>query len=148
MSDQNPISLDAQIIARVRQFLQSSNVNQRQLAAAFGADSANFNSWLSGTKGLSVTKMAKLIQILGLDQMQLQAKFSGPSVTARIKHFQSLSGKPITLDNSGGSWIPGQSGQDPNDGSTNDEQALLDEISDLHRQIIDKIKAYQDTYPQ
>src|SRR6202522_474390 len=86
-----------------------------------GADAGNFSAFLAGAKSLSVTKMEKLLQILGLDRMQLQAKLSAPSVTARIKHFQSLNGKPKTLNDSGGSWVPGQSGQDPNDDSTDDE---------------------------
>jgi hypothetical protein len=112
-----------------------------------GAD-PGISAFLAGAKSLSVTKMEKLLQILGLDRMQLQAKLSAPSVTARIKHFQSLNGKPKTLNDSSGSWVPGQSGQDPNDDSTDDEPALLDEISGLHQQIIDKIKACQGTFPQ
>jgi hypothetical protein len=147
MSD-NPIPLDAQVVTRVRQFLQSTNISQRWLAREIGSDPGNFSAFLSGAKSLAATKMAKLLEILGLDRMQLQAKFSGPSVTARIEHFQSLDGKPMTLDASGGFWVPGQSGQDPNDDGTDDEQALLDKISGLHQQIIDKIKAYQDAYPQ
>src|ERR1700678_456424 len=148
MSDQNPISLDAQVVARVRQFLQSTNVSQRRLAAEGGSDPGNFSAFLAGSKSLSVTKIAKLLTILGLNRLQLEAKFSGLPVTARIKPFQSLDGKPMTLDDSGGSRVPGQSGQDPNDDNTDDEQALLDEIAGLHQQIIDKIKAYQDAYPQ
>jgi hypothetical protein len=136
------MSLDSQVIARVRQFLQSSNVNQRQLAGAIGADSANFNSWLSGTKGLAVTKMAKLLAILGMNQMQLAAKFNGPSVMARFAHVQTLNG--IKLDDSGGSWVSGDpsGGTDPND-SSDDEQRLLEEIAGLHQVILDKINAFQ-----
>ena len=128
MSDQNPISLDAQIIARVRQFLKSTNVSQRRLAAAVGSDSGNFSAFLAGAKSLAATKMSKLLEILGLDRTQLEAKFS-PSVTAQIEHFQSLDGKSMTLDDSGGSWIPGDqsSGGDPNDTGGDELQRLLDE---------------------
>jgi hypothetical protein len=79
MSDK-PISLDAQVVARVRQFLQSTNVSQRKLAAAVGSDPGNFSAFLAGAKSLPVTKMAKLLQILGLNRMQLEAKFSGSAV--------------------------------------------------------------------
>jgi len=148
MSD-NPFSLDAQVVARARQFLQSTNISQRWLAREIGADAGNFSAFLAGTKSLAVTKMAKLLQILGLDRMELQAKFNGPAVTARVEHFQSLNGKLMKLDDSGGYWVSGDksSGPDPSD-STDDEQGLLDEIAGLHQQIIDKIKAYQDAYPE
>jgi hypothetical protein len=101
----NPNSLDGQVVARVRQFLQSTNISQRWLARQIGSDPGNFSAFLSGAKSLSVNKMAKLLEILGLDRTQLQAKFS-PSVTARIEHFQSLDGKPMKLNDSG--WVPGQ----------------------------------------
>jgi plasmid maintenance system antidote protein VapI len=145
MSDQNPISLDAQVVARVRQFLQSTNISQRWLARQIGSDPGNFSAFLSGAKSLAATKMAKLLEILGLDRMQLQAKFS-PSVTARIEHFQS-DGKPMKLDAS--SWVPGQSGTDPNDGASiiddddpdTTEAFLLKQI-EIHKAAIGAISDY------
>ena len=124
----NPNSLDEQVVARVRQFLQSTNIRQRWLAREIGSDFGNFYAFLSCTKSLAATKMAKLLEILALDPMQVEAKFS-PSVTAQIEHFQSLDGKSMTLDDSGGSWIPGDqsSGGDPNDTGGDELQRLLDE---------------------
>jgi transcriptional regulator with XRE-family HTH domain len=139
MSD-NPISLDAQLIARLRQFLQSTNVSQRQLCRMVGADPGNFSAFLSGVKSLSVTKMHKLLQVLNLDRSQLEKKFSSKALMSEVLNLQE-SGKPMTLDD-GGNWTPGQQGTDPND-SSDDEQRLLDEIAGLHQQIIDKINAYQ-----
>jgi transcriptional regulator with XRE-family HTH domain len=138
MSDQNPISLDAQIIARVRQFLRSTNFSQRRLAAAVGSDPGNFSAFLAGAKSLSVNKMAKLLEILGLDRMQLQAKFS-PSVTARIEHFQSLNGKLMKLDGGSGDANDGDgSGDDP------DTDYFLRKQLAIHQKAIDLIQGYLD----
>jgi hypothetical protein len=110
----NSNSLDGQVVARVRQSLQSTNISQRWLARQIGSDPGNFSTFLAGAKSLAATKMAKLFEILGLDRTQLEAKFSA-SVTARIEHFQSFDGKPMKLDDSG--WVPGESGADPNGGA-------------------------------
>ncbi len=138
MSDQNPIFLDAQVVARVRQFLQSTNISQRWLAREIGSDPGNFSAFLSGAKSLSVNKMAKLLEILGLDRMQLQAKFSGPGVTARIEHFQSLDGKRMKLENGSGDRSDGDASAD---GPDTTKEFLRNQI-EIHRSAIAAISDY------
>ena len=154
MTDPNS-TLDAQIINRVRQFLQSTNVSQSRLAAAVGSDPGNFSAFLSNCKSLSVTKMSKLMMILGLNRTELEARFNNPPVNARIENFQSLDGRPIKLDN--GNWTPGQQGSDPASGATivDDDnsnsdtgdyqaatRAFLKQQLGLHRSAIRSIKSY------
>jgi hypothetical protein len=154
MTDPNS-TLDAQIINRVRQFLQSTNVSQSRLAAAVGSDPGNFSAFLSNCKSLSVTKMSKLMMILGLNRTELEARFNNPPVTARIENFQSLDGRTMKLDNE--NWTPGQQGSDPASGATitdddtsnsdaDDYQAatrdFLKSQLGLHRSAIRAIKSY------
>ena len=146
MSDQNPHTLDAQVVARVRQFLQSTNISQRWLAREIGSDPGNFSAFLSGAKSLSVNKMAKLLEILALDRIQLQAKVSGPVVTSRMENCQSF-GKLMKLDGTG--WVakeaenndPNNSGSIIDDDDLDTEDFLNKQIS-IHRAAIAAISDY------
>jgi DNA transposition AAA+ family ATPase len=95
MSAQNLNTLDGQVIARISQFLKSTNISQKRLAREIGSDPGNFSAYLAGTKGLAVTKMAKLLGILGMNQTQLVARFN-PAVTSIVAHYQSFDGKMKT----------------------------------------------------
>jgi hypothetical protein len=107
MPADNPVSLDAQLIARVRQFLQSTNISQRDLSRVIGADPGNFNAFLSGVKSLSVTKMSKLLAILNMDRFQLAAKFSHKALSSTILELQE-SGESMRFDGSG--WVAQEGG--------------------------------------
>jgi transcriptional regulator with XRE-family HTH domain len=143
MSDQ-PISIDAQLINRVRQFLQTSGVSQRALCRELGADPGNFNAYLTGVKSLSVRKMYKLLQILNLNKIQLEAKFSKPLLSSQILALQE-SGRPMTLDSNGG-WVPAavDGGSDPNnsDDDEDDITETLRQVDDFHRQAREAIAGY------
>jgi transcriptional regulator with XRE-family HTH domain len=146
MLDQNPISLDGQLINRVRQFLQCSGVSQRALAGEVGSDPGNFSAFLSGVKSLSVTKISKLLSILNMDRLQLERKFSSRQLSSQILELQE-GGEPMRLDGSG--WVPGSvnGDSDPNDStdisntwkeggepSGDDLIDTLRQIDDYHRQ--------------
>jgi hypothetical protein len=142
----HPDQLFAQLVGRTHSFKNPTGLSSRDLCQLTDINEQHLCDFMAGRKGLSLTSTVRLLELFSLSRTQLEAKLRPPKKIL-IEHFQSLDGKPLTLDDSGGSWVPGQSGQDPNDSGTDDEQALLEEISGLHQQIVDKIKAYQDTYP-
>lgn len=136
----NP-SLDQQLIAKIKSWLQSNKISQRELARYLKADSSNFTSWLSGSKTLSAEKMGSLLQLINLSPAQLAERLSVKTV--HLEHFQYQS-NPMRLDSNGG-WVPGLSGDDPNNmggdvttvRSTGAEggEASGDKITDVLRQV-------------
>lgn len=107
----DPHSVEAQLRNRVRDFLQATQISQRQLCRLIGTDPGNFNAYLAGCKSLSREKMAKLLQVISLNRLQLEAKL-GKATTAQIAHFQQ-NGTPMRLSYSGS---VARTGPDPNDG--------------------------------
>src|ERR1700757_3377996 len=107
-----PLSLDAQLISRVRQFLQSTGYSQRQLARMLSCDAGNFSGYLAGAKSLSVTKMHKLLQILNLSRLELEARFAQPRLSSQILELHE-SGEKVEFSNTG--WVAREPGEDSGD---------------------------------
>src|ERR1700749_4016011 len=101
MSD-NSLSLDAQLISRVRQFLQSTGYSQRQLARFLSCDPGNFSAFLAGAKSLSVSKMQRLWQVLNLNRLELERKFAKPRLSSQFLELPE-SGHKVQFE--GGSWV-------------------------------------------
>lgn len=106
-----PDSLLSDLSHRVESFLAATGISQRKLARLIKTDESHLSSFLAGRSGLSAEKSLKLLQILNCSRQQLERKFGRAEKSARIAHFQQQ-GQPMQLD-SGGSWVPGQSGEDP-----------------------------------
>jgi transcriptional regulator with XRE-family HTH domain len=110
MSD-SPVSIETQLTNRVRSFLQATGISQRQLSKMLKIDPGNFNDFLSGAKTLSAEKTIKLLQLISLNKMQLEAKFKPAAV--QLEHYQQ-GGQLMRLSNDG--WLPKEGGSgDPND---------------------------------
>jgi transcriptional regulator with XRE-family HTH domain len=156
----NSLSIDAQLISRVRQFLQSTNISQRQLCRYIGADPGNFNAWISGVKSLSVIKMQKLLQVLSLNRMQLEAKFDTPKFTSRILELTE-SGEKVQFDNgpvffSNDGRVAREGGSDDPNTTTgiddtwkvngepcsDDLLDVLREVNNYHKQAMEAIAGY------
>ncbi len=84
------------------------------------------------------------MQILNASRSQLEAKFGRKTVSSHILELQER-GTPMKLD-SGGSWVPGLSGQDPNgaDDITGVKTARdLTGATDYEQETIDFLKQHQ-----
>ena len=118
---------------------------------------SNFINFINGKIGLSGTATIKLYQLLGMSKHEVELKL-GAKTSAIISHFQSMS-KPLTLDDSGGGWVPGDpsSGPDPASGASivDDDsgdadaesyrlatRAFLKNQLGIHRSAIRAIKTY------
>jgi hypothetical protein len=121
------------------------------LSKILGVDAGNFNAFLSGCKTLSQERTTKLLQILNLNRMQLEAKFK--PVAVQLGHFQQ-NGELVRLSNGGWVAIEG-AGDDPNDTSDitgtwtangkpsgDDVIDCLRQVQDLHRSAIAAIDDY------
>jgi hypothetical protein len=157
-------NLDEQVIARARQFLQSTEFSQRSLARAIGADPGNFSAFLAGAKSLSVNKMSKLVSVLSMNRLELEQKFAQPRLTSHILELQEGGEKVQVTGNEvlrfagtvPSAWTPGLSGSDP-DGSTDitgtnanparacppedDLPEFLAGLAAIHQSAIDAINA-------
>lgn len=140
MSD--TLSLTDQLAARVSKFLAATSLSQKELARLLRIEKSHFSRFLSGKVGLSAETTLKLLQLMSLSPRSLQLKFGNPEKTqARLLHLQE-NGTQMRLD-SGGSWVPGQSGDDPNgtDDVTGVRTALdLPNADDYQQETIDFLK--------
>jgi transcriptional regulator with XRE-family HTH domain len=150
-SDSSAYSLDQQLINRLRCFLESTGLTQRQLSRLIGVDPSNLNGYIGGYKKLPVEPVTKLLQISNLSRSELEKKFTR-NFAGRITSLQE-NGTQIHLSNDG--RIAGV-GPDPNDGDITDvnksparsvpdaaELEFLAGLAGLHQQIIDKISNWQ-----
>lgn len=103
-------SLDLQLTNRVKGWLRATKISQRELSRLLKIDPGNLNGWLSGSKALSAEKITSLLQLINLNQVQLAERLAVKEI--HVEHFTE-NGKPMRLDSNGG-WVPGQSGDDPN----------------------------------
>lgn len=146
-----------QLAERCRIFSAGTGISLNKMARLIGTEPANFSAFVNGRIGLSSRSTIKLLQLLSLSKSQVEAKLGIKNV--HIEHFQ-VSGKPMKLDSSG-SWVPGQSGDDPN--GTDDitgvktardlpnaddyQQETIDFLKDqqnIHRSAIAEIQKYLD----
>ena len=143
-----PLNLSNQLAARVKRYCFDNNISQRTLAKKIGVDEGQFSAFLKGTVNMSAERTLQLLQLMNKPQL--------PRKSIHLEHFQTY-GKPMTLDDSGGSWTPGQQGSDPassativDDDNANSDaddyqaatRAFLKEQLALHRAGIRAIKSY------
>jgi transcriptional regulator with XRE-family HTH domain len=144
-----------QLASRTRTFSRGSGISLNKIARLCGMEPSNFSNFINGKIGLSAAATIKLYQLLGLTKHEVEMKL-GKVPLAQIQHFQTY-GKPMTLDDNDGAWVPGQSGQDPatsstivdDDDSNSDAddyaaetRAFLKSQLGIHRSAIRAIKTY------
>jgi hypothetical protein len=148
-----------QLSRRVASFIEATGITHKQLARLVGCDRSQLTSYLSTGKGLSAERALKLLNVLSSSRAQLEAKFGRKAVSSQIVSLQER-GKVMKLD-SGGGWVAGQSGHDPN--GTDDitgvktagdlpnaddyQQETIDFLRDqqnIHRSAIAEIQKYLD----
>lgn len=157
--DPNPVSLTMQLTARVKSFCAATGISQKQLARYLHIDQGHFSAFLSGNVNMSAERTLKLVQLMNQTKAQVGTKFSKSEKLIHLEHVQE-SGKPMRLD-----WVPGQSGEDPNDSTditgtvtardldnADDYQAatiaFLKDQQNIHRSAIGEIQKYLDLAPK
>jgi hypothetical protein len=105
-------TLSAHLSRRVAAFLSATGLTHKQLSRMIGCDRSQLTSYLSTGTGISAERALKLVQVLGSSRSELEIKFGRKAVSSQIVSLQER-GKVMKLDSSG-SWVSGQSGQDPN----------------------------------
>jgi transcriptional regulator with XRE-family HTH domain len=134
------LNLSNQLAARVKRYCHDHNISQRKLAKIIGVDEGQFSAFLSGTVNMSAERTLKLLQLMN--------KVAKPLKEISIVHFQS-SGKPMTMDDSGGSWVPGDDDDDVDDDdpagdgpSDDDILGTLQQVDEFHKQAREAIADY------
>jgi hypothetical protein len=146
-------SLISQLANRARLFHQNTNISQSMMAKAIGMTEANYSSFLKKKRGLSAESTCLLLKFTNMPKQQAVAKLTESTITSQIMLLQR-NGKRISLDKNDGAWVPGLSGQGPNDSGSIDEapdadisgpvwdQSLIDTLRETrgyHRQEVKAI---------
>jgi hypothetical protein len=136
-----------QLAERCRIFSAGTGISLNKMARLIGTEPANFSAFVNGRIGLSSKSTIKLLQLLSLTKREVETKLGVTNV--QIAHYQQ-NGVQMRLD-SGGSWVPGLSGQDPN--GSDDVTGVktdrdLDNSDDYQARITAFLKDQQSIYRQ
>jgi len=146
-------SLLQQLASRARHLHEQTGISQSQMAKAVGMADGNYSAFLNGRKGISAQATCLLLKYTGMTRPQAIAAFSKPVRSSKVMQLQEQ-GRRMRFDNDG--FVPGLSGQDPNDaGNTIDDTpdadtsmtveatvATLRQVRSIHRNIIKSINNF------